>query len=115
MADDTLDSDEESKNFQSAYLGGDRTALWNAIVFCAVHRIAHWEWLAAHIETTHHAAESGMIATWDDVFGRHPWARDSNAARKRIRADLRSGTRCMTLGWPVSRLTGRYMRKSAAS
>jgi hypothetical protein len=75
MADDTLDSDEESKNFQSAYLGGDRTALWNAIVFCAVHRIAHWEWLAAHIETTHHAAESGMIATWDDVFGRHPWGK----------------------------------------
>jgi len=39
----------ESANFLAAYEAGDEQALWQAIVYCAGHRIPLWEWLAAEL------------------------------------------------------------------
>ena len=36
-------------NFLAAYEAGDEQALWQAIVYCAGHRIPLWEWLAAEL------------------------------------------------------------------
>ena len=39
----------KSANFLAAYEAGDEQALWQAIVYCAGHRIPLWEWLAAEL------------------------------------------------------------------
>ena len=39
----------ESANFLAAYETGDEQALFQAVIYCAGHRIPLWEWLAAEL------------------------------------------------------------------
>ena len=39
----------KSASFLAAYEAGDEQALWQAIVYCAGHRILLWEWLGAEL------------------------------------------------------------------
>jgi hypothetical protein len=87
MADDTIDP-TEIQELPVGLFDGDRTVLWNAIVFCAVHRIANWKWLADEIAAVS-AAEGGKIATRDDVFGRHPQLASHGVCKRARRFEAR--------------------------
>jgi len=43
--DDPIDHDAESARFLAAYEAGDKRALWEAIIYCAMNRIPAWGWL----------------------------------------------------------------------
>src|SRR5262245_56556155 len=72
MTDDEIDPGAECEHFRVAYEAGDRRALWHALVFCAVHDIRMWHWLASEIIAIQRAAEAGKIPTWNHVFGDKP-------------------------------------------
>jgi hypothetical protein len=87
MADnDAIDHAAESANFLAALEGGNKQALWQAIVYCAAHHIPLWDWLSDGLLLIDNAVEAGIeeIETWDDVFGKlwgrgqrrgaHTWA-----------------------------------------
>jgi hypothetical protein len=75
MVDDNpIDHDAESANFLAAYEAGDKQALWQAIIYCAMNRIPAFGWLRNCLYAIDNDAEAGKVDRWDDVFGK-PWGK----------------------------------------
>jgi hypothetical protein len=78
---DEIDPAAEADAFLQAYAAGDKRALWQAVVYCAAHRIPLWDWLGDGLLLIDNAAEAGEIRSFDDVFGK-PWGRGQRRGRQ---------------------------------
>ena len=59
----------KSANFLAAYEAGDDQALWQAIVYCAGHRILLWEWLADELVMPWQRNRIDVRPNWKEAPG----------------------------------------------